>query len=81
LVRKLPITLARCPRSPLQLKPKSRTARYVDYPTSKHSISVQVGAPGLYEVSVEARLGRDIITSPPERLVVTENVRDVATKN
>jgi hypothetical protein len=65
----------------LQLKPKSKTARYVDYPTSKHSLSVQVGAPGLYDVSVEARLGRDIITSPPERLVVTENGRDIATKN
>lgn len=64
----------------LQLKPRSKTARYVDYPTSKHSLSVQVGAPGLYDVSVEARLGRDIITSPPERLFVTENGRDVASK-
>lgn len=64
----------------LQLKPRSKTARYIDYPTSKHTLSVQVGAPGLYDVSVEARLGRDIITSPPERLTVTENGRDVASK-
>ena len=62
----------------LQLKPRSKTARYIDYPTGKHMLSVQVGAPGLYDVSVEARLGRDIITSAPERLTVTENGRDVA---